>query len=166
MKKNMVKRLLAVLVGAAMVLSLTACGGKTDNQGGADGADAQASAALTEEEYQQAAENLATELAAIQTEVSKLDWNDTEAAKSALEELKKPLNNFMLVTPPTSYEAGHEKMKSGCQALIDFVDVTISIVGETDQAKLEAGSVRMQELIAASVNDMAEGAALLEQATK
>ena len=160
MKKNMTKRLLAALLAAVMALSLAACSGG-DNAGSGDQA---ASAALTEEEYQQAVEDLGAEMTEIQNNASTA-MTDPESAKEVLESMKAPLNAFIAITPPEAYAAGHEKMQSGCQSMIDFIDTVVAMTEETDQTKLTELVSQMDEQLRTAVNDMAEGASLLDEAS-
>ena len=93
MKKNMTKRLLAALLAAVMALSLAACSGG-DNAGSGDQA---ASAALTEEEYQQAVEDLGAEMTEIQNNASTA-MTDPESAKEVLESMKAVSYTHLLRT--------------------------------------------------------------------
>ena len=167
MKKNMTKRLLAALLAAAMALSLAACGGGNDaaNSGGETGENGEAaSTALTEEEYQQAVEDLSTEMSEIQSNASAVA-TDPEAAKEALEAMKTSLNDFIAITPPEAYADAHEKLQSGCQSLIEFIDTVAAMTEETDQTKLADLTTKMSEQLESAMTDMAEGASLLQSAS-
>lgn len=159
MKKNITKRILAALLAAALAFSLAACGGG-NNAGGSEGEDT-ASTALTEEEYQQAVEDLSTEMSEIQTNASTA-MTDPEAAKGVLEEMKASINDFASVTPPEAYADAHEKLKSGCESLIAFIDTVAAMSEETDQTKIAEMSTQMSEQLQAAMTDMAEGASMLE----
>ena len=163
MKENITKRILAALLAAALAFSLAACGGG-ENAGGSTGDDT-ASTALTEEEYQQAVEDLSTEMSQIQTSASEA-MADPESAKAVLEEMKASINDFASVTPPESYADAHEKLKSGCQSLIEFIDTVAAMTEETDQTKLTEMSTQMGEQLQAAMTDMAEGASMLEAASE
>ena len=90
---------------------------------------------------------------------------DPESAKEVLESMKAPLNDFIAITPPEAYAAGHEKMQSGCQSMIDFIDTVVAMTEETDQTKLTELVSQMDEQLRTAVNDMAEGASLLDEAS-
>lgn len=162
MKKNITKRILAALLAAALAFSLAACGG--NNAGGSEGNDT-ASTALTEEEYQQAVEDLSTEMSEIQTNASTA-MTDPEAAKGILEDMKASINDFASVTPPEAYADAHEKLKSGCESLIAFIDTVAAMSEETDQTKIAEMSTQMGEQLQAAMTDMAEGASMLEGASE
>lgn len=162
MKKNVTKRILAALLAAALAFSLAACGG--NNAGGSEGDDT-ASTALTEEEYQQAVEDLSTEMSEIQTNASTA-MTDPEAAKGILEDMKASINDFASVTPPEAYADAHEKLKSGCESLIAFIDTVAAMSEETDQTKLAEMSTQMGEQLEAAMTDMAEGASMLQSASE
>lgn len=162
MKKNITKRILAALLAAALAFSLAACGG--NNAGGSEGNDT-ASTALTEEEYQQAVEDLSTEMSEIQTNASTA-MTDPEAAKGILEDMKASINDFASVTPPEAYADAHEKLKSGCESLIAFIDTVAAMSEETDQTKLAEMSTQMGEQLQAAMTDMAEGASMLQSASE
>ena len=142
-------RLLPLMLALVMALTLTACGGSGD------------SGALTEEEYQQEVENLSAELTTVQTDAANLDPTDVDGAKQLIEDLKQP---FAALNPPESYQEAHEKLSSGCQAMIDFLDTTASLLEETDPAKLQEGSTEMMNALQTAMTDISEGAALLDGA--
>lgn len=162
MKENMKKRLFALLLGVVMVLSLAACG-----SGGNQSADQgeESAPALTEEEYLEAVQNLSTEMTEIQTNASTA-MSDPEAGQEVLDAMKSSMNDFIAITPPEAYADAHEKLQSGCQALIDFIDTAVAMSGETDQTKLAELSTQMQEQMSTALADMAEGAAMLESASE
>ncbi|MGO5027546.1 DUF6376 family protein [Candidatus Agathobaculum pullicola] len=169
MKKNMTKRLLAALLAAALALSLAACGGGnnagTGDNGGATGESGEAaSTALTEEEYQQAVEDLSTEMSEIQNSASTA-VTDPESAKQVLEDMKASLNDFIAITPPEAYAEAHTKIQSGCQSLIEFIDTVSAMTEETDQTKLSELTTKMGEQLQTAMTDMAEGASLLQAAS-
>ncbi len=158
MKKNITKRLLAALLAAVLALSLAACGG---NDAGTGENGEAAPAALTEEEYQQAAEKLSADMNEIQTNVSTA-ISDPESAKKVLDDMKASINEFASVTPPESYADAHAKLKSGCESLIAFIDTVAAMTEETDQTKLAELSAQMSEQLETAMTDMAEGASMLE----
>lgn len=157
MKNGMGKRLSALLLAAAMVFSLAACG--LDSKQEEDTASG-----LTKEEYQQAVQTLSTEISEIQDRASEIDGTDVEQTKELLDELKTPLQDFMAIDPPESYAAGHAKLKSGCQSLIEYIDLLVDALGETDQTALQESSEQMQTLMESAVADLQEGAQLLDDA--
>ncbi len=148
------KRLLALLLALTMLTALlTACGKKDADD-----------AALTEEEYQTAVTELNDKLTSIQTDASALDPNDPDAAKQLLEDMKAPFQDFINITPPASYADAHEKMKSGCQAMIDYLDTVNSMLEETDEGKLQEAANTMMEQLQTAVTDLTEGATMLSEA--
>ncbi|WP_125114766.1 DUF6376 family protein [Agathobaculum sp. Marseille-P7918] len=157
MKNGMGKRLSALLLAAAMVFSLAACG--SDSKQEEDTASG-----LTKEEYQQAVQTLSTEISEIQDRASEIDGTDVEQTKELLDELKTPLQDFMAIDPPESYAAGHAKLQSGCQSLIEYIDLLVDALGETDQTALQESSEQMQTLMESAVADLQEGAPLLGDA--
>ena len=165
MKKNMTKRLLAALLAAALAFSLAACGGKDASSNGESGDSSEAaSAALTEEEYQQAVEDLSTEMSEIQNSASTA-VTDPESAKEVLKSMKASLNDFIAITPPEAYADAHAKLQSGCQSLIEFIDTVAAMTEETDQTKLSELTTTMSEQLEAAMTDMAEGASMLQEAS-
>lgn len=167
MKKNMTKRLLAALLAAAMAVSLAACGGGNDaaNSSSQTGeTNEAASTALTEEEYQQAVVDLSTEMSEIQSSASTIA-TDPEAAKQVLETMKTSLNDFIAITPPEAYADAHEKLQSGCQSLIEFIDTVVAMTEETDQTKLADLTTKMSEQLQSAMTAMTEGASMLQSAS-
>ena len=109
MKKNITKRLLAALLATALAFSLTACGGGNDAAGGGETSESgeTASAALTEEEYQQAVEKFSADMSELQTSANEA-VSDPESAIAILDEMKVSINEFASVTPPEVYADAHE----------------------------------------------------------
>ena len=56
-------------------------------------------------------------------------------------------------------------MINGCQSMIDFIDTVVAMTEETDQTKLTELVSQMDEQLRTAVNDMAEGASLLDEAS-
>lgn len=161
MKKNKVlTMMLSMLLVALLAVSLAGCNKSGDN------GDAAGGEALTEEEYQDAVTKLSEDFTALQEEANNLDTTDVDAAVELLEGLKAPLNDFISIVPPEAYSAAHEKLQSGSQAMIDYIDVVIGMVGETDQTKIEEATAEMLELIQTATTDLTDGAQLLAEAAQ
>ncbi len=153
-------RLLGLLLVGMMAFSLTACSQD-------EGTDGNTTAeALTEEEYQDAVTKLSEDFTALQTEAANIDTTDADAAAELLEGFKAPLEEFMAVVPPEIYSDAHAKLSSGSQAMIDYIDLLISMAGETDQAKLEEASTQILELVETAMTDLSEGVSLLSAAAE
>ena len=160
--KNATKRLLAILLTASMAFSLTACGGKNDggDAGNGDGAAvSSAPKALTEDEYKASFEEIFSDF----QNVNSVDMTDIDAAKKTLEDMKTGMNEFIALNPPESCKDGHDKLSSGCQAMIDYIDTALGIIGETDQDKINDASTKMMESIQTAMTDMTEGATMLDE---
>lgn len=143
-------KLFPLLMALVLTLSLAACGGSSN--------------ALTEEEYQQEVENLTAELSSVQSDAAALDPSDIEGAKQVLEDLKAPFQDFMELTPPEAYADAHEKLQSGCQAMVDFLDTTASLMEETDPTALQESTEKLMSSLETAVTDMTEGASMLDTA--
>ena len=50
--------------------------------------------------------------------------------------------------------------------MIDYIDLLISMAGETDQAKLEEASTQILELVETAMTDLSEGVSLLSAAAE
>lgn len=164
MKKHMLKSIFAALLVASMAFSLTACGGddKTPaDPGTSDVADGGAAEALSEDDYIAAVNNLQTEMEAVQTKMAEVDQTDVEAVKAAIEDVKKPFADLAAVVAPEKYAAAHEKIKSGCEAMIDYMDSAIKMTeGTPSQDDITA----MTESLTKAATDLGEGQALIEEA--
>ena len=160
MKRNKwAVRLTGMLLAGLLAFSLTACSQGEGASGTTEGE------ALTEQEYQDAVTKLSEDFTTLQTEAANIDTTDVDAAVELLESFKAPLEEFMAVVPPEVYSAAHEKLSSGSQAMIDYIDVMSGMVGETDQAKLEEATTQMLELVETAMADLTEGADLLASAS-
>ena len=166
MKKNMTKRLLAALLAAALAFSLAACGGKDASSNGESGDSSEAaSAALTEEEYQQAVEKFSADMSELQTSANEA-VSDPESAIAILDEMKVSINEFASVTPPEVYADAHAKLKSGCESLIAFIDTVAAMTEATDQAELDELITQMSEQMEAAMADMTEGVNMLKETSE
>lgn len=151
MKNKLARRVALLMAVAAMSVSAVACGG------GSNGAAAQEEAALTEEEYEAKAAELSESIANAMSGASSIDANDTEAAKELIESLKDPFVEFASVKAPDTYADAHEKFKSGCDAMVEYLDMMVAAIdsGELDMDK-------MTSLITTIQTDFQDGAAMLE----
>ncbi len=184
--KNATKRLLTILLAAGMAFSLAACGDKKEDAGNSGAASSvpensgvsSTPKALTEEEYKTHLEETLSKLERVNNaditdaDIEKLVMEDVEyvsradadAVKKELENMKAEMNGFIALNPPQSYKDGHDKLSSGCQAMIDYIDTALRIIGEADQDKISDASAKMMKNIKNAVTDITEGAALLDEA--
>ncbi len=148
MRTKIVKRIVALLSVAVMSMSVVACGGGNK----AAGADT-----LTEEEYEAKAEELGNSLNSAMTDAASIDPNDVEAAKEFIEGLKSPFVEFGALNAPEKYADAHAKFKSGCDAMVEYLDICVKAMdsGEVDTEK-------MTSLLTTIQTDFTEGAAMLE----
>ena len=145
MRNKLVRRIALLLSVAVMSVSVVACGG-----GKGDAAQGEETT-LTEEEYEAKAEELGEKLN------SAIDPNDVEAAKEFISGLKDPFIEFGSLKAPEKYAAAHEKFKSGCDAMVEYLDMMVTAMdsGDIDMEK-------MTSLITTIQNDFTEGASMLE----
>ena len=154
MYSSWIKRVSALLLAGLMMLSLVACGEAKE-----DAADA-----MTKEEYQQAVATLGEDMQEVVNRAAEVDTTDEGESTAVLEELKAPLEEFVTIVPPESYAAGHEKVCEGCEALIDYIDIVISIIGTTDEEALNQAAEQMETAAEKATTALQEGDELLQQA--
>ena len=165
MKTKTSCRLVTLLLALTMMLSLAACGNGNQNNDSSNNSDGdQQPVALTEEEYQQAVIDLGDKVNEAADAANSLDPNDPEAAKQVLADMKAPFVEFMAITPPEAYAAAHEKLQTGCQAMIDYIDLVTSLIDETDPSKIADAQTTMVELLQTVTNSFTEGSQLLAEA--
>lgn len=150
MRNKLVKRIALLLSVAVMSVSVVACGGGSGNA-------AQEETTLTEEEYEAKAQELGEKLNSAMTDASSIDPNDVDAAKEFIAGLKDPFIEFGSLKAPEKYAAAHEKFKSGCDAMVEYLDMMVTAIdsGDIDMEK-------MTSLITTIQNDFTEGASMLE----
>ncbi|MCI9201199.1 MAG: hypothetical protein HFI03_12475 [Lachnospiraceae bacterium] len=148
MRNKIVKRIAALLSVAVMCVSVVACGGGSE-KAGAD--------TLTEEEYEAKAEELGNSLNTAMTDAASIDPNDVEAAKEFIEGLKDPFIEFGALNAPAKYADAHAKFKSGCDAMVEYLDICVQAMdtGEVDMEK-------MTSLLTTIETDFTEGANMIE----
>lgn len=155
MKKNLVKRIAALMVVAVMGMSVTACGG---NGGGTEAA----SSALSEEEYIAKTNELAESMNNVMTEAAALDPNDVEGAKKMIEGLKAPFVEFAAIQAPEKYADAQAKYKSGSEAMVKYLDMCIDMMDPDKAANMDVNE--LTEILTTIQNDFTEGANLMEAA--
>lgn len=155
--KQMTKRLLALLAASALVLGLGACGEKAEEE---------AEGALSEEEYIDAVDNLSLEMFSVQQASQEAEIADEQAARDLVEELQKPLRDFIAIVPPAAYAEAHEKLQSGCQAMIDYIDIIFDAAGQTDDDVLQQAAEDANEKLMTAMEDLSEGSTLLGDAVQ
>lgn len=152
MRNKLVKRIAVLLSVAVLGVSMAACGGSAN-----DGAAAE-EATLTEEEYEAKAEELSEKLNSSMTDAASIDPNDVDAAKEFIAGLKDPFIEFGSLKAPEKYAAAHEKFSSGCDAMVEYLDMMVSAIdtGDIDMEK-------MTSLLTTIQNDFTEGASMLDE---
>ena len=143
MRNKLVKRIAALLCVAVMGMSVVACGG------GSNGAAQEET--LTEEEYEAKATELGNSLNSAMTDAAALD------PKEFIEGLKAPFVEFSALKAPAKYADAHAKFQSGCDAMVEYLDMCIAAMdsGDVDMEK-------MTSLLTTIQNDFTEGASMLE----
>ena len=90
------------------------------------------------------------------------DTSDTAGMTATFENAKEILNKIIVLEPPESCKAGHERLSSSCDALIQYMDSALSILNETDLAKALAVDMEMSKDMQIVICDMDEGLAMLD----
>lgn len=147
---NRLKKALVLLLSLCLLMAMTACGGGEKT--------------MSKEEYEDAVTKLGEDFTAIQNEAASLDMSDVDGAVKLLEDAKAPLEEFIALTPPDDYAGAHAKLSSGGQAMVDYIDIIIAMVNETDINKIQEQAQQMLEYIQTATQDLTEGVALLEEA--
>lgn len=121
--------------------------------------------AMTEAEYIETLDMLSDEIYTLQAKTDMIDADDTEGAKAHIEELKAPFNSFAAIdNPPGDFADGHAKIQSGCQAIVEYLDLVKDIVGETDEDKLASAAERMTDKLSFAMEQLREGTGMVEEA--
>lgn len=124
--------------------------------------------ALTEEEYMAEVQAFATTLTDTMTqaqeEMSTLDANNIDAAIEFIEGLKTPFVEFAAITAPEKYAAAHEKFVSGCNAMIEYLDLCIEAATAGEDADVTALTTKLTELMTTIQNDFTEASTLISEA--
>ena len=106
MKKIQQYLLMLVLI-AGMIFSLSACG------------DAKA-----KEEYKAAYQQLLSDM----EYAGEMDLDDVDTAIDVLQDIRYNMTQFIAIDPPSACKEGHEKLASGCQAMINYIDTAFEYV--------------------------------------
>ena len=166
-KRTLWKRLSALSLSLALVFSLASCsqaGTPADGGSGTPAASATPAPALSEEDYMAKLEELGTKMTEVQTGAAGLDPTDLEGAKKLLGDMKAPFVDFAAITPPEKYADAHTKLQSGCNAMIEYIDIILEIAETTDAAKQQELATKMVEVLTTATNDLTEGSQMLADA--
>lgn len=161
--KNNFKKFLCLAVVVVMSMSLLiACGGDADEpDNNADNNTPAATEPLTEEEYLAEIETLQNAMLDMQTTLNGVDQTDADAVEQAINDIKKPFEDAIAITPPETYAEAHAKISEGCQAFVDYFDYTLELMEDPSKAA-DLGD-KIQELMTAATTSFAEGLAMLEE---
>lgn len=193
MKNKTVKRIAVVAMVAMMGMSMTACGSKADEaaattegtEAAAEGTESDAAAdteaadteetaaagTLTEEEYEAKAQELANGLVTTMTEAQEklgsLQEGDIDAAREFIDGLKAPFVEFAAVQAPEKYADAQAKFKSGCEAMVEYLDLCVDMMDEEKAADMDAETVtaKMTELLTKIQNDLTEASTMMSGLT-
>ena len=142
MKRSLVKRIAILAAVAVLGMTAAACGGKAAETGTA--------AALTEDEYVAKTQELSQAMADAVTNSAAVDPSDVEGAKKMIEELKTPFADTQA------------KYKTGCEAMIEYLDMCVDMMDPEKAAELDMD--KLTSLLTTIQNDFTEAASLMEAA--
>ena len=154
MKRSLVKRIAILAAVAVLGMTAAACGGKAAETGTA--------AALTEDEYVAKTQELSQAMADAVTNSAAVDPSDVEGAKKMIEELKTPFVEFAALTAPEKYADTQAKYKTGCEAMIEYLDMCVDMMDPEKAAELDMD--KLTGLLTTIQNDFTEAASLMEAA--
>lgn len=130
--------------------------------------------ALTEDEYLAKAEELSQAMTDVSTKVqadlANMDPSDTEGIAKLMEELKAPFVEFAAIQAPEAYAEAQAKYKSGCDAMVDYLDIVVSAMEMEASGKTpteEENQKLMEDMTNALTivsTDFTEGATLMAEA--
>ena len=149
MKRSLVKRIAILAAVAVLGMTAAACGGKAAETG--------AAAALTEDEYVAKTQELSQAMADAVTNSAAV-----EGAKKMIEELKTPFVEFAALTAPEKYADTQAKYKTGCEAMIEYLDMCVDMMDPEKAAELDMD--KLTSLLTTIQNDFTEAASLMEAA--
>lgn len=159
MKNQLVKRIAVLMAVAVMGMSVMACGDKAETE-------TAAVETLTEEEYEAKTAELAQSLTDTMTEAQEklttMDPNDIDGAKEFIESLKAPFVEFAALQAPEKYAAAQEKYKSGCEAMVEYLDMCINMMDAESAEDIDMAA--MTELLTKIQTDLTEGDTLMQEA--
>lgn len=145
--KKFVKRIAALMAVAVMGATMVACG---------DG--------KAEAEYIAETEKLVEAMEAVNEKATSIDPTDVEGAKQLIEEIKAPLVEFAAVEAPERFAEAHAKYKSGCEAMIEYLDMTLDAMDPEKAAELDIE--KYLGLVQTATDDLTEADALMQEAVK
>lgn len=144
---KLVKRIAALMAVALMGATMVACGDSA-----------------AEAEYIAETEKLVDAMNAVTEKSATLDPNDLEGAKQLIEEVKAPLVEFAAVEAPERFAEAHAKYKSGCEAMVEYLDMTLDALDPEKAADLDME--KFLSLIQTAEADLTEADTLMQEAIK
>lgn len=173
---KIVKTFVSLMIICAMAFSLAACGGapsepslESSSESGSSSSSESSSELgsssssedepiiedeqLSEEEYMQKMEDVAAAMVELQSSAE--NTTDEEAAKQLLEDLKVQFNDLAQLNAPDAYKDAQEKIKSGSEAMIKYIDLALRAAdGEEISADEQS---EMMEYITTAMTDLQAG---------
>ena len=145
------KKIIAFMMTALLsVMVLTACSSSDSPKSSADDSNTTASQALTKDEYVEKVKSLSTEISKVTAKYS-TDMQSTDqatmadATKKLIGEIKPIYEELGNLNAPEEFASQQEKIKSGCTASVETLDLIQLGLGET-QASAEDLTAKMTEL--------------------
>lgn len=195
MRKNLSKKVCLFTAVAMLSTSVVACGGKAVDATTAVATDAAevpttiaatteeleetvaemaemaevADGALTEDEYLTKVEELGTSMTDTvtnsQTQLSSLDPTDVEGAAKVIEDMKAPFVDFAAITAPEAYTDAQAKFKTGCEAMIEYLDICLEMMSMGDKVptaeETQELTTRLTTALTTVQTDFTDASALL-----
>lgn len=166
MNTKLMRTLCMAVVLVMVVMAAAGCQSSNSTTSNGDGK----SAALTEDEYLKKVQEIASNMQNIQGEITEkmqgLDPTDVEAVQKVLGDLKAPFNEFASLQAPEKYAAAQAKYKSGCEAMVQFIDITIEMSGmgaDADATKVQEKTTEMMEVLTKATQDLTEADKLINE---
>lgn len=99
-----------------------------------------AKGSLTEEEYlnktEELAQTMTDTMTKAQEDLAKLEADDVDGAKALIEGMKAPFVEFAAVQAPEKYAAAQAKYKSGCEAMVEYLDILLDTMEMSASGKI------------------------------
>lgn len=109
--------------------------------------------ALTEDEYLQTLDELAKQISTITTEkgkeLEKIDETDEQALKTMTKDLINSVSSYYKdltsLNPPEEYQVVQQKIRSGAQAYLQALDVSLQLMEDPDNQELQQKGQQLSE---------------------
>ena len=148
MKSTIITKIITGVLALSIAISLTACG---------------SSSAMSKEDYQNAVSQIGVDIYALSDSISNINYKDVDETKKALDKSKEAFSKFLEITPPKAYAEAHEKIKAGCEAIINVIEQSSEALETSDETQKKQIEEKINQSLETALYNLIDGSDLMSE---